>query len=178
MAKQTSHFHKKVAPVEIRKEVHNSQFEMEKPKDIVLQDGVQIEHDANIAAMEKQYFDDLAFNEEPVTILIDQPPGDFAQATQDVWCNGEMPELLINNKWYRKCAIPLGVEVTTKRKYVEILMRAKPYTVRTSYDPQTESNPSPENYVKRTPNRAVNMSIIGDTSSRAREWQQRIMREA
>lgn len=178
MAKpQTSHF-TKVAPVVIRKEVHNSDFPLEQPRDILLPESGEIIHDANIVAMEKQFFDDLAFNEEPVTILIDQPIGDFSPQTQDCWCNGKPPELFINGKWYPKAAIPLGIEVTTKRKYVEIMLRAKPYNVRTSHDQQTESNPNPENYVKRTASRAVNMSIIGDTSSKAREWQQRIMREA
>ncbi len=169
---------KKVAPVIIRKEAHSSDFALEQIRDIVMPSQGEIIHDPALAAIDAAYLDDIAFNEEPVTIIIDVPPGDFAPQTQDVWCNGELPELFINGRWFKKAAIPLGVEVTVKRKVAEILMRAKPYTVRTSHDQQTEANPNPENYVKRTANRAVNMSIIGDTSAKAREWQHRIMREA
>jgi len=161
----------------MRKEHSTRDLELPPPSLIKLPDEGDIDHENIVVALDSdnKYMQDLAFNEEPVTIMIDYSDDEYPPAAVDAWVNGFSPEILANGRWYRKPAIPVGCEVTVKRKYVEVLMRAKPETVRTEHGTSQEERP--QNNVRRTPRSAYNLTVIEDNNPAGREWRTRIKRE-
>jgi hypothetical protein len=82
--------------------------------------------DARVVA-NNEYLAELAFMEEPVMIRIEPSQEDNAAMTVDCACNGKGAEVLDarTGKWLELNVLPVGLVVTTKRKYVEILARSK-----------------------------------------------------
>lgn len=115
----------------------------------------------------------LAFAEEPVRILV-HPSGDKnAQIVHDAWVNGKGAEVFVNGQWVEFGCIPVGIEVITKRKYVEVLARKKRTNVRTEVIKQQDSE---QNLVHRDTIHECPFSVIEDRSPYAREWLQGLMR--
>ena len=76
----------------------------------------------------KSYLDELAFMEEPVTIRLEPSAEKNAPAWFPASVNGEGAEVLQpDGRWLHMAEgyLPVGRRVTTKRKYVEVLLRAK-----------------------------------------------------
>lgn len=121
-----------------------------------------------------KYMSDLAFGEEPVTIRIEPGQGKFAPKVWDCWVNGVGAEQLINGQWVKKGWLPVGRAVTTKRKYVENLLRAKHDNVQTNVIRQRESE---ENVIERYTSNATPVTIIHDDSPASRDWIEKILRE-
>lgn len=67
----------------------------------------------------KDHADNLAFMEELVQVRVHETTEKNAEKVVDVYCNG-IPQRFIR-----------GVPIVVKRKYVEVLARAKPFTVTT-----------------------------------------------
>lgn len=129
-------------------------------------------------AMDKVYADALAFAEEPIQIMINKGNEKYAANHVPCWCNGEPAEVLIRGAWRKVGWLPVNQVITTKRKYVEILLRAK----QTSYTTEHEAESKREDaYVdnKAIPNtsRKVQLSVIGETSVKGAEWLQNLMAE-
>lgn len=124
--------------------------------------------------VDTDYFDELAFNEEPVTIRIEPSTEKNAAAHFPVWVNGRGGEVLINGQWIEVKYYPVNTVLTTKRKYVEVLMRAKIDTVTT--DVIEEPGKDPINKVKRFTAAVHSFSIIKDDNPLSQAWLQELRR--
>ena len=135
--------------------------------------------DAGALADEAAYNAELAFMEEPVTIYIQQERSDNPPATYSCWVNGKGAEHLrdVNGvkKWMICGWLPVGVEVTTRRKYVEVLARSRRGSVKT--DTQNPENQPNGGRITRRMSSEISFSIIEDKNPRGREWFSRIMME-
>lgn len=120
------------------------------------------------------YLDELAFNEEPVTIRIEPSSEKNAAAHFPIWVNGKGGEVLINGEWVPVGYLPVNTVLTIKRKYVEVLMRAKIDTVTT--DVIEEKNKDPINKVKRFTSAVNSFSIIKDDNPLSQAWLTEIRR--
>ena len=124
---------------------------------------------------DEEYFAELAFMEEPVTIHIQQPPTDNPPTTVQCWVNGKGAEHFRNGKWMICGWLPIGMPVTTRRKYVEVLARCRRDHVRTSTD-NMDAQPDGGRISRKSSSEIV-FSIIEDRNPRGRDWFSRIMME-
>ncbi len=118
--------------------------------------------------VDKDYFDELAFNEEPVTIRIEPSPEKNAAAHFPVWVNGKACEVLMNGQWVEVGYLPVSTVLTVKRKYVEVIMRAKIDTIQT--DVIEVDGRDPRNVVKRFTSAVHSFSIIRDDNPLSAAW--------
>jgi hypothetical protein len=118
--------------------------------------------------VDTDYLDELAFNEEPVTIRIEPSTEKNAAAHFPVWVNGKGCEVLIQNQWIPIGHLPVNTVLTVKRKYVEVIMRAKIDTVTT--DVVEEPGKDPINKVKRFTSAVHSFSIIKDDNPLSQAW--------
>lgn len=124
-----------------------------------------------------KYMSDLSFAEEPITIRIEPGQGKFAPKIADCWVNGIGAEFVINGKFVRKGWLPVGVEVITKRKYVEVLLRSKPTNVSTPETPDFSKSDDDNNWIDRRTSCNTPITIIRDDSPASRDWYAKIMME-
>lgn len=124
----------------------------------------------------KEYYEQLAFNEEPVTILIHRSGEKNAGRTTDlVAVNGTKAEVLFEkNGWVQIGWLPRGVQLTTKRKYVEQLAHAKVDDIATKTGKVGDENP--ENIIERTTRTVNAFSVVHDSNPRGAEWLDRLLR--
>ena len=115
-----------------------------------------------------EYLEALAFNEEPVTIRIEPGIEENAPLYHPAWVNGRGAEVLINNRWVTFNFLPVGEVVTTKRKYLEVLLRSKRNSVITVV--REEQGRDPVNEVRRPTSATMAISIIEDRNPRASAW--------
>lgn len=116
----------------------------------------------------QDYLDELAFNEEPVTIRLEPTAEKNAPSSFPVWVNGKGCEVFSNGRWFEMIYIPVGQIITTKRKYVEVIIRAKIDTVHTEVrEPESEM---PNNVVRRFTSAVHSFSIIEDRSPKGVAW--------
>lgn len=118
--------------------------------------------------VDKDYVDELAFNEEPVTIRIEPSQEKNAAAHFPVWVNGKGCEVLIDGAWAEVGYLPVSTVLTIKRKYVEVIMRAKITTVTT--DVIQEPDKDPVNKVRRFTSAVHSFSIIKDDNPLSQAW--------
>lgn len=162
-------------PVRARRSVTNTDFE-QKQLDVVDMDGGSgqqiIETDTGVL------FDDalaqLAFNEEPVTIIIARGTERYAPEMVQCWVNGKGAEVLSGGKWITLSWLPTAKEVTTKRKYVEVLLRSKPINYTTEV---TQYKDHEINEARPHLSSAHTISVIADRNPLGREWLNRVMWE-
>lgn len=124
--------------------------------------------------LKKDYAEAIAFAEEPVTIRIERSSEKFAPHVIDCWCNGKGAEIVINRRWVETHAIPVGIPVTTKRKYVEILARSKIETVQTEVRDRDSENP--KNLINRFASSRAPFSVIRDDNPKGVEWLTNLIR--
>lgn len=119
----------------------------------------------------------LAFAEEAVTILINPSSEKNPARTVDCWVQGKGAEVLRNGKWSEFGWLPVGIPVTTKRKYVEVLARAKLDNVTT--DVGKANVDDPHNLIVRNTYLRAQFSVIHDSNKRGlgHEWLMRLMAE-
>jgi hypothetical protein len=117
---------------------------------------------------------ELAFMEEPVTIRIEENSRSENPETHvATYVQGRGSEVLNDGKWLELGWLPIGVPLITKRKYVEVLARAKTDTIKTQHDDATVERP--RNTVQRRTSSNYPISIIQDNNPRGHEWLSRIM---
>ena len=77
------------------------------------------------------------------------------------------------NRWVRYSALPVGVPVITRRKYVEILAMSKIDTITTP-----DKRPG-DDLTNDTPDRqtsaSANFSVLEDKNPKGEEWLRRLM---
>jgi hypothetical protein len=122
------------------------------------------------------YLAALAFAEEPVTISIEENSrSDFPETHVFVQASGNGAEMWINNQWATVTWLPIGQVITTKRKYLEILMRSKSDHIRTQHDDATVQ--VPRNTLQRRTSGLYPVTIIEDKNPLGYEWASRIRAE-
>lgn len=112
--------------------------------------------------LHSDYYAELQFMEEPVTIRLERSSERYAPQLIDVYVNGVV-------KW-----IPVGTPVTVARKYVEVLARSKPDSVQTIVGTPDDENP--DNRVRRYTSSKHPFTVIQDTGKGV-EWLTRTMAE-
>ena len=150
------------------KELNTGDMEVgQRPSIVLPDDGFIVRENEEIAAIDSplddDYFTALAFMEEPVTIRLERSQEKFAPLVVDVYVNG-VPQ------W-----IKVGVPQTIKRKYVEVLARAKPDAVQTRV--LDEESENPRNVIDRYTSAKHPFSVIRDDNPRGAEWLTRILAE-
>ncbi|MEO7665751.1 MAG: hypothetical protein ABIU97_01800 [Dehalococcoidia bacterium] len=121
-------------------EVNSAQFNVQQPASQIIpplgQPLPRLTQSPMVQAVDtpltKEYLDDLAFAEDALTIMLQPSTEPKAPKYKDCWVNGKGIEVLKSGVWKEFKAIPLGMQVVTKRKYVEVLARAKKDTITTN----------------------------------------------
>lgn len=124
--------------------------------------------------LHQDYLDALAFNEEPVTIRI--APSTEKNAARHIYCavNGIGCEVWIRGQWVQMPYIPVAQELTVKRKYIEVLIRAKRDEISTSH--QDVGAEFIDNRVNHQTSAVAAISILEDRNPRGAAWATEMMR--
>lgn len=160
-----------------REETNTADLPIGQKADIYLKDDQPIDREQIIVMQEgsvnKSYLEDLAFNEDPVTILIHPSREKNAAPVVDCWVNGRGAEVFTNGRWYSLAWLPINIECVVKRKYVEVLARASIDTIDTDVDDTTVKDP--ENRIVRVTSALCTFSVLHDPNPKGREWLRRVM---
>lgn len=169
-----------------RREQHSSDFQTQNPADIVQDPNADFEREPDIVveadrdALNKEYLKALEFAEEPVTIVISPSSDKDAPIWQECWVNGKGAEIFANGKWMPNWPgtapgyLPVGVELTTKRKYVEVMLRKRVDRVQTQHE-SPEQGVDPVNRITRQIVPQAMLSVVHDGNPKGSEWMRRIM---
>ena len=158
-----------------RRELNSADAPIEQKRPIVGDKGI-MEHEGDIIAIgdknirSKDYLGELEFMEEPVTIRLEPSADKNAATAFPIWVNGKGCEVWNENqkKFIEMPYLPVGEVLTVKRKYVEVLIRAKIDTVQT--DVIDRDSERPNNVVKRFTSAVHNFSIIEDRNPIGAAW--------
>lgn len=158
-----------------RKETNTADLETGQLPDVDMSLEAKIIHGESIPLLspdemaKEEYLKQLAFNEEPVTILINQNArSDYPETHVPVQVNGKGAEVLMNGNWVAMTYLPMDTELTTKRKYVEVLVRSKSVTIATKHDDATVERPH-NTQVRRTSSNYP-VSVLKDDNPRGGAW--------
>lgn len=115
-----------------------------------------------------EYLAELAFYEEPLTIIINPSTQRNAATIFENWCNGRGAEMLLHGQWQIIRDLPVGRPITVKRKIVEHIIRARVMNLQTMHEEPPVPSPRNEIYRQSTP--AHSFSILRDDSPRSQAW--------
>lgn len=163
-----------------RRELNTGDMEVGQKPNIILPDDGPIDYqEGGIAAIDGGTDDDyhaqLAFAEEAMTIRLEKSSDKFAPKTVDCWVNGKGVEAFMNGKWVPLGWLPVGIPVTTRRKYVEVLARAKPDSIQTEVEDATVERP--RNEIVRSTSTKYPFSVIEDRNPKGAAWLTRVLME-
>lgn len=142
--------------------------------------GESVQHPSTIVTpldkpLNSEFLAEIAFAEEPIKILIHRSVEKFASSTTDyIAINGTPAEMLFKNGWVPMGYLPRGVSFITKRKYVEVLARAKQDTVNTQVIER--DNEDPQNFVERVTTSVMSFTVLEDKNPKGTEWLTRLVR--
>lgn len=170
------------APVtrKYKQEINTADLPIEQKKDIDLDSPIiHGEALANVAGdvdYAKDYLAMLKFNEEPVTIIINEAgrQTDYPETHVPVQIQGKGAEVLIDGKWVAICWLPIGQELTTKRKYLEALLRSKSESISTQHEDANVERP--RNILRRSNTSNYPVQVLEDRNPLGREWLSGLMR--
>lgn len=132
------------------------------------------------ADAKNKYLADLQFNENPVTVVI--PAGHGKDAPKFVYCavQGIGAEVWNpkSNTWMRFTWLPVASVITVKRKYLEVLARARVDTVETR-EVTTTPHANQDGYMlHRETHQAAPFYVRHDPAGEAgAEWYKKVMTE-
>ncbi len=138
----------------------------DRPKEIVQAD-----------SFDKEQTENLAFFNEPVTIVI-QPSGQERADIPQAWNNGKCAEIQSPDGNWVECLngyLPVGQQITVKRKILETLLRARVTKVSTAHN-RVDYEGSPINDTNRNTTLAWNINIMGQYGDRHNRWYIETMR--
>lgn len=170
------------APIRRRREgVESAQFDMGQKPPIDMGEAVPGAARPEVPAIEAVHAEalvdgraeQLAFNEEPVEVMIYPSSEENAPLTVPCWVNGRGAEVFLNGKWQSLGHLPVGVRLITRRKYAEVLLRAKKDKIST--DHQGTEVERPQNKVHRISSAVANIQIVNDRNPKGIEWVRRCM---
>lgn len=123
--------------------------------------------------LDNDYLRTLAFFEEPVTVRFERANAKFPSPVVPCTINGRGPEVLMNGHWINMSGFfPVGQVLTTKRKYLDQIGRARIDTIQTEVS--EEYSEHPVNSVVRSPSLRANFTVIEDKSPQGHEWLSRL----
>lgn len=127
-------------------------------------------------SLNQAYYDELAFNEEPVTIRIEPSSEKNAPKFYECWVNGKGAEVWNeqSRQWIPITYLPVGQEIIVKRKYVAVLAAAKRDNIQTRHD--NAEHEVVNNYVDRSTSAVANFTVISDKNPRGHAWLSEIRR--
>lgn len=164
-----------------KRETNTADLEVGQHEDVDISLGSTIVHGeglVNLSADEQaqaDYRKELAFNEEPVEILINENNrSDFPETHVPVQVNGRGAEVMMNGKWVELAWLPIGTPIVVKRKYVEVLARSKSDSVKTQHDDANVERP--QNKIIRRTAQNYPVSILRDENPRGAQWISNITR--
>lgn len=136
-------------------------------EDVVQAKGIDAKRDDH-----DEYLDELKFNEDPITVMIH--PSYEENPEPSIFCSvqGRRAEMLVDGKFIQVGYLPVGVELTTRRKYIEGLFRARTVGVDSHHDPV--GSQFIRNWITRTDRPRVMVQIINDPSPKSAEWVRRV----
>lgn len=114
------------------------------------------------------YISELAFMEEPVTIRLEPSSDKNAAGAFPCWVNGRGAEVFQNGRWDTIAYLPVGRVLVTKRKYLEVIVRAKVDTVHTRILEMDSERPN--NAINRYTSPVHSFSILEDKNPRGAAW--------
>lgn len=124
----------------------------------------------------KSYLEELRFNEEPMTVMFTPAQERFAAPFVDAAVMGIGIEALSEDgRWLQLHQVPVGKEVTIKRKYVEVFARCKHTDVRAFSRGVPSDGSEPVNDTLRSTNLKFPFVLIEDKNPRGREWLMKIV---
>ena len=159
-------------------EGNNALPEIETP--VFDDDGLPI-HDTIIkpeiqASAQKEYFEQLKFNEMPVSIQVSvSQQGDTPETY--VYCgnNGKGIEVMIDGKWVAMGYIPVDQQLTTKIKYAELLLQSTEISIAgDKKGGQGAHDVSDFQSLRRRENRRYSVSVAFPQDRRYQEWYNRV----
>ncbi len=160
-----------------RQALHTDDIKIEQKSDISDDPSKYTGDIVKAEKIDRAMADELAFNEEPMTIRLEPSSEQNAATSYPVWVNGKGCEVLMNGRWLEMTYIPVGIVVTTKRKYVEGLIRSKIDTLHTTKTDVEDVRVDSESNVIRRFTRAVHsLSIIEDRNPAGIAWLSEIRR--
>lgn len=112
-----------------------------------------------------EYAAELAFNEEPVDVVVHESTDKNEQMLVDVYCNG-VPQRFIR-----------GETQKVKRKFVEILARARQTSISTTTAAQGQDGEVVNRINKHTAVRYP-FSVVYDPNPKGRDWLKRVLASA
>ncbi len=136
---------------------------------------VHVVDKAKHAGFSKDYLDDLAFMEEPVTVRFHSGTDRFAPKFVDCAVNGKGIEVLVGKKWVEFFQVPVNQSVTIKRKYVEVFGYCKHTDVVARHRGIPNDGSQPVNEMIPSTNLKHPFTVIEDRNQRGHEWLTRIL---
>lgn len=160
-----------------RATIHSDDLQVGQRNDLQIEGADYIDRDNLVetvgTVVPDGYLGQLAFNEEPVKIVINAQ-GENPENAVLVQVNGKGAEIYMNGGWVSVGYIPCDIEVTTKRKYLEVLARAKKETVTTKFGQNLNDGES-FNVLQRRNALQHNFTVIEDQNPIGRAWLQSII---
>lgn len=122
----------------------------------------KVSHDVNDPHLQK-FMTDAAFMEEHVLVRVATSTDPTATKIVETWCNG-IPQRFIRGEF-----------VKARRKYVEVLARAKPFSVTT---PEVIDANGDRTTVMRTTSGLLYPFEMNDPNPMGQHWLRRVLQEA
>ena len=119
------------------------------------------------------YMAELAFNNEPVTIILMPSQQQNAASILECWTNGRKAEMFINGRWVEIGNLPVDQEITVRRYTVEQIARARVTNIATAHEDANVAQPRNTERRESTPVHAF--SVLHDDNPRGREWLRSVM---
>ena len=162
-----------------QREINTGDMEVGQRSSIIIPADGEIDYDNAIAAVDggidMEYAQAIAFNEQPMTIRVEKSSEKYAPKTVDCWVNGKGIEIFHNGKWLVTGYIPVGVNITTRRKYVEVLARSKPEAIETQHDDATVEKPN--NHIALHTSTKYPFTVVHDANPAGAQWLTHILQE-
>lgn len=152
-----------------KREIHSEDISIEQKAAIIGLDHPEEIIEADPTVLKKEYMDEIAFNEEPVTIRLEPSAEKNAAKMVPIWNNGRGCEMVINNRWVSVTYIPVGQVVTIKRKYLATLVASKLDTITTDHS-KVDNEGHPINTVNRFTSAFQSFSVLEDKNPRGAAW--------
>ena len=119
------------------------------------------------------YIAELAFMDEPVTIMLHPSSQENAPQHYPFWCNGRGAEVFQAGQWMTVTYLPVGQPLIIRRKILEIIARNKITTVRSGHlDAERDGvlSESRFNRLDRSTVAVCAFDLIEDRNPKGRAW--------
>lgn len=117
---------------------------------------------------DKEYAERIKMGEDPIEIEIQPASEENAPTSYPAWVNGKGAEVFMNGQWLPITYLPVGIPMVVKRKYVEVLARAKTDNIKTMHDEASVAQP--RNEVQRRTSAVANFNVLNDPNPRGVAW--------